>query len=289
MSERRQASRVSSYMRVLDIAESRIEEEPPEGLCDTLDSQRTVQAEVQEAIADDNDALFYIDNDVEGVITGGFQNVAIYITEKLEGHIGRRFRWLDTELVGTLELTVRGEFEGLPLAKIKVYRSESSQEESDIIFEYELPINFKHDCEMSPVFYAVQGINEQYFGFHFENPLDKHALVNKMKQLCKVLERNKYQVRNLKRHIAQADLTIDQINYSTDRVVEILDRKGHEERLGEIYDLLVKEGLDQDIIEIVMHRVGGVPLEKQSSYAPIDENGILFESRLARFDAIPQE
>ena len=105
----------------------------------------------------------------------------IFITEKLEGHIGRRYRWLDTRLNGTLVLSARGEYEGLPIAKIKLFESDSSQEEANILFEYELPLNFKHECNLTPTFYAVQGINDHFFGFNFESPADKQALVRKMK------------------------------------------------------------------------------------------------------------
>ena len=58
------------------------------------------------------------------------------------------------------------------------------------------------------------------------------------------MERSKPYISKLKLQITQLDLTIDQINYSTDRVVEILDQKAHEQRLGEIYDMLVRENLD---------------------------------------------
>jgi len=52
--------------------------------------------------------------------------------------------------------------------------------------------------------------------------------------------------------IAEADLTIVDINHSTDRVVQLLDQKGFEEKLGEIYDMLVRGGHDQDIIDLVL-------------------------------------
>ena len=51
---------------------------------DTLDSQRTIQAEVQEAIPDDTDANFVVsDSQQEKVFAGSFPNVAIYMTEQI--------------------------------------------------------------------------------------------------------------------------------------------------------------------------------------------------------------
>lgn len=53
---------------------------------DTLDSQRTEKAEVQDGIPDDVENNFCIDNLEldEKVLCGGFDNVHIYMTEKVE-------------------------------------------------------------------------------------------------------------------------------------------------------------------------------------------------------------
>ena len=92
---------------------------------------------------------------------------------------------------GFLQLTSDGEFENLPLAYLKVFeaseedeiRSEKVCEECKIVFEFELPLNFMHDTELGPNFYAIKGINEQYFGFYFERAADKEAFVHKMSHL----------------------------------------------------------------------------------------------------------
>ena len=83
------------------------------------------------------------------MICGSFPILAIFMTEKLEGYIGRRYRWTDTLLSGSLQLTVRGEFENLPLAYIKVFEATKNEkrdskvcDESKIVFEFELPLNF---------------------------------------------------------------------------------------------------------------------------------------------------
>ena len=51
--------------------------------------------------------------------------------------------------------------------------------------------------------------------------------------------------------------------------------------------MLVRENLDESIIDTVMQRVGSNSAEVNSN-EPIDENAIMFESTLAQFDAIPQ-
>ena len=101
----------------------------------------------------------------------------------------RGYRWTDTQLVGSLKVIVYSEVCGIPLAYIKVYEE---NDEEETIFEYELPLNFAHDCELSDKFYAIKsGINEQYFGFRMASAGDKSCLIKKMKQLAKLLRRNR--------------------------------------------------------------------------------------------------
>ena len=55
----------------------------------------------------------------------------------------KKYRWLDTQLTGTLKLTVSGNYEKIPLVTIKVLGYEDiSDLEDKTIFEYELPLNF---------------------------------------------------------------------------------------------------------------------------------------------------
>lgn len=68
----------------LDALENRIDETRQE--IDTFDSQRTAKAEVKNRIPDDVENNFCIDHIEldERVLIGGFDNVHIYITEKVE-------------------------------------------------------------------------------------------------------------------------------------------------------------------------------------------------------------
>ena len=97
------------------------------------------------------------------------------MTDRIEGFTNQ-YRWTNTQLKGTLKLTAQSEFEGVPLATIKVFEVDSQGTEIESIFEYELPLNFVHECDLSPTFYAIKGIKGQYFGFLFENPVDKQVL-----------------------------------------------------------------------------------------------------------------
>ena len=134
----------------------------------------------------------------EKVLAGGFPHVRVYMTENSEIVLSR-YRWVDTQLIGTLKLTVIGEIEQTPLATIKILSSDDQLNEGEPIFEYEVPLNFKHECDLSHIFYTIKSPKEHYFGFLFENPCDKEAFCAKMKKLNNVMRKSKREIVELRR------------------------------------------------------------------------------------------
>ena len=94
-------------------------------------------------------------------------NVKIYMTEK---ESKRRFRWMYTQLKGSLNLTVKGGVGKIPLATIVI---NDPEDEDQSIFEFELPLNFKHEKDLHNKFYVIESFNKQYIGFLFETTKDK--------------------------------------------------------------------------------------------------------------------
>ena len=86
-----------------------------------------------------------------------------------------------------------GEIERIPIAKVKLIGT-SLNDEVETLFEYELPLNFKHDCKLSPTFYSLKSKNEQYFGFLFANANHKDSFVWTMKQLYDKLRKGRRQI-----------------------------------------------------------------------------------------------
>ena len=82
--------------------------------------------------------------------------MSIYMTEKSGTGMRTQHRWLFTDMCGTLKLSVYGEIERIPFAMIKLMTRDQDGNEGDSIFEYELPLNFEHDCNLSPTFYSVR-------------------------------------------------------------------------------------------------------------------------------------
>lgn len=55
--------------------------------------------------------------------------------------------------------------------------------EKSIIFEYELPLNFKFEPDLSRTFSAIGLINGEYLGFLFKGPRDKDSFTTKILEL----------------------------------------------------------------------------------------------------------
>ena len=114
--------------------------------------------------------------------------------------------------------------------------------EQESIFEYELPLNFKHDCDITDTFYAIKmSINDQYFGFKLQNAQEKKSLVKQMKYLAKLLHKSKRQIHSLLKNYNDAKL--DQMEFP-DQLEEIFGSDNHEQKLSDLYDMLVEQGMD---------------------------------------------
>lgn len=66
------------------------------------------------------------------------------------------------------------EISGLPISSVRLNAVDNDGLERNIIFEYELPLNFKFDPELSNTFSALQThIQGEYLGFLFTSAKDR--------------------------------------------------------------------------------------------------------------------
>lgn len=94
------------------------------------------------------------------------------MTNKIDG--GRVRKWSETDLKGNLRVMLLEEIAGLPIASVRLNAVDNDGLERNIIFEYELPLNFKFDPELSSTFAAVQThIEGEYLGFLFTSAKDR--------------------------------------------------------------------------------------------------------------------
>ena len=74
-----------------------------------------------------------------------FEEVRIYMTDK---GFGQR-RWCYTDMKGELQLTKIKEVENKPLVLLKLIGTDSIGAKRDVVFEYELPLNFKFEGDLT--------------------------------------------------------------------------------------------------------------------------------------------
>ena len=88
----------------------------------------------------------------EKVLAGEFKNVRVYLTSKNDGGLRK---WSDTKLVGSLRVVLL-EHVRVPIAAVRVNSVAPNGLERGVIFEYELPLNFKFDPDLTGTFSALQ-------------------------------------------------------------------------------------------------------------------------------------
>ena len=76
---------------------------------------------------------------------------------------------------------------------------EAGNERSKVL-EYELPVNFKFDPDLSPVFVAVEIIKQQYLGLYFESVDEKQKFIAALQDLYLKLTINSVDLGAIKDH-----------------------------------------------------------------------------------------
>jgi hypothetical protein len=141
--------------------------------------------------------------ETETTLAGEFKNVRIFITNKLNG--GKVRTWSDTSLHGTLRVMHLDTISGLPIASIRMNSCDSIGLLRSVIFEYELPLNFKFDPEISSTFTAVQThlMGGEYLGFLFTSQKDRILFSRALESLQLQLKVTAKQIEQLKEEAIQ--------------------------------------------------------------------------------------
>ena len=104
------------------------------------------------------------------------------------------YEWVDTNLEGTLKVLIMEEICEKPVAFIELYNVDKDDNELELIFQYEVPINFKHECDLTYNFYAMGLMEGHALGFMFEMPMEKEQFAAQMDILRRrlVVPKNKF-------------------------------------------------------------------------------------------------
>ena len=124
----------------------------------------------------------------EDIIAGPFASTRIFITS---GSSCNQRKWTDTEVQGYLKIArqIYTEIPDHPIYLVRVYGQDSIDNETEMIMEIEIPLNFNYLPDLTDTFSALQVIRGQHMGFLFSKAEDK-AEFNKImlnvvtKRLC---------------------------------------------------------------------------------------------------------
>lgn len=108
-------------------------------------------------LIDDN----FFDKNEEKLLAGPFSKVTLLMTDKAKN------KWVNTEIVGSTSIVLLKDI-GEPITVIRVEKEcMETGDVGDVIFEYELPLNFSMEA-INANLTAVSCLdNGQYFGFYF--------------------------------------------------------------------------------------------------------------------------
>ena len=97
--------------------------------------------------------------------------------------VGKERKWSETKLAGNLRIFLL-EHVGVPLSAVRLNAEDKSGLERGVVFEYELPINFKFEPDLAPTFSAIRThILGEYIGFKFNSEKDKKDFNNAISSL----------------------------------------------------------------------------------------------------------
>ena len=91
-------------------------------------------------------------------------------------------KWLDTEMKGILKIVIVQEKFNVPMAMLQLY-NDAAGAEGEMIFEYELPCNFKTDPKVHESMTALGIMQGHFIGFLFTKPMEKQAFDHMLKSL----------------------------------------------------------------------------------------------------------
>ena len=172
---------------------------------------------------------------------------------------------------------------------IQVMQVDEAGNERSKVLEYELPVNFKFDPDLSPVFVAVEIIKQQYLGLYFESVDEKQKFIAALQDLYLKLTINSVDLGAIKDHCQkELDQEYQAQLAEAISVTDLLSGQDQNKQAQELRKVLILAGLkvetelaDPETVKLI----AGV-IAKFDPKKSIDEDDFLFESRFEVFESI---
>ena len=115
------------------------------------------------------DSEWYENTEGHRTLAGAYQGVKICMTDK---GFGKVHKWVNSGLVGALRLIqVKEVIDSYPVVMVQLQATDAAQIDRGIIFEYELPFNFRVE-KLSDTLVAIRLANNEFIGLVFANSND---------------------------------------------------------------------------------------------------------------------
>ena len=153
-----------------------------------------------------------------------------------------------------------------------------------MIFQYELPLNFRYQQDLSHNFYVLGIMQGHALGFLFDSPFEKDEFADQMDILKRKLCVDKKTYRKLTRQAKKKSYS-DVTRPITDetRIEDLLGDCEMERKLEEFVRIVLQSGIKVDAEQITDEKVKELTVKVIDGMANpnkhLDEDSVLFETR----------
>ena len=171
-------------------------------------------------------------------LAGGYRNVNIYLTLK------DKQKWCYTDMRGVLRVIQVKEADGYPVIILQLTGQDDVGTERDVVFEFELPVNFTLEPDLTSQFSAIAMTNGEYIGFLFSSFLDKEDFTGKMGEIQNQLRLPQAKFEEFKAGIV-AKQKEEQANELAEQIdcFNILSGQDEDRRAQDMRKILILAGL----------------------------------------------
>ena len=228
---------------------------------------------------------FYYSSELQTVLAGGYENVRVLITQ---GDKNVR-KWVDSKIFGVLRLVKVQQVATYPVVVAQVMQVDEAGTERAKVLEYEIPLNFRFDINLAPLFSAVRFQRKEFLGFYFQSYEDQLDFNEKLQELSGMLQVDKNDLKAIKDHCRKqmdeefADQFSEAIN-----VADLLSGQDLNKQAQEMRKILILAGMkvetelsNPETVKLIQDVLRDFDPNKK-----MDEDEMMFSSRLAIFEGI---
>lgn len=123
---------------------------------------------------------WYLPAEEQTTLAGPFKDTHVLMTDT---NFSKERKWCDTKIHGNLSLVQVKTVGHLPIVLLRLKATDRADIERKVVLEYELPLNFSYEGELSTNFVAVSLMKGEFLGFYFAERADKDVFAASLESL----------------------------------------------------------------------------------------------------------